>query len=203
MKTMIDDIPERGDFSFVHDNHERTMLQDAYNSVNSVSEGWLAMIPDPRSGGFMYNLPPRGSIREQIDIALGATETGGLHSGSSYGWVMRQMQGIATMGWSQYVSIRRNTQTAPTNVLASRIPIQSFIGMYSADSETMCRICFDPLKEVKDVAVLCSDADPDTTKNALCGHTYHSECINKWVNCRHNTCPICRATIVTIHPLLV
>lgn len=200
---MIDDIPVvRGDFSFIHDNHERAMLQDAYNSVNSVSEGWLAMVPDPGAGGFMYSRTQPGSIREQINIALRATETGGFHSGSSYGWVMRQMQGIATMGWPQYVRVCRNTQTAPANVFANKIPVQSSTALSSADSETICRICFDPFKEGDDVFVLCSDTEPDCTKSALCGHMYHSACINQWITCRRNTCPACRATIVTIHPLL-
>lgn len=45
---------------------------------------------------------------------------------------------------------------------------------------SQCSICFNEVKQ--------------TRNNTLvrCGHVFHSECLSKWKEKGHNTCPLCR-----------
>ena len=89
------------DFSFMEDIHAGKMIQDALLAIELVPGGMEEMKKDPGSRGFMFS--PVSDTRKRIDEELSKTETGGLHSGSSYGWTMRQVQGIARLGWDEYV----------------------------------------------------------------------------------------------------
>jgi hypothetical protein len=201
MKMMTNHMPFRGDFSFIRDEHTRSMLRDAYSAVESVLGGWDALIPCPSPGGFMFNIPERGSIREQINIALSETNTGGLHSGASYSYTMRQMQGIANLGWDHFVSLWINADAADGNVTnntSSNNIIFTDVPMTTSDTENICRICFDPLES--NIVVLCNSIPHENA--SCCGHKYHRECIQGWITHRHDTCPACRANIVEIRPLL-
>ena len=90
------------DFSFMEDIYARNMIQDALQAVIRVPGGMDEMKKDPGSRGFMFSTA--SDIRKRIDEELSKTETGGLHSGASYGWTMRQVQSIARLGWDSYVS---------------------------------------------------------------------------------------------------
>jgi hypothetical protein len=85
-----------GDFSFIKDTWSREMLTDAYKAV-SVTESWTIMAQDPGSGGFMFSTNPQYK-------AIGNAMKYDGHSGASYGLTMRQMQRIATVGWTIYVN---------------------------------------------------------------------------------------------------
>ncbi|KAB0801642.1 hypothetical protein PPYR_03828 [Photinus pyralis] len=50
----------------------------------------------------------------------------------------------------------------------------------SNDSEKDCVICFDVLKA-------------SSIKQLTCGHKFHADCINMWLNVR-DSCPICRSS---------
>ena len=85
-----------GDFSFLDDDYRREMLEDAYNAV-TVTNSWPLMGNDPGDTGFTYsNAAYIKTINKEIKFDG--------HSGSSYGWTMRQMQWIAQIGWMSYVS---------------------------------------------------------------------------------------------------
>ena len=89
------------DFSFMEDIHAVKMIKDALRAVELVPGGMEEMKKDPGSNGFMFSRA--SDTRQRINDELSKTETGGLHSGSSYGWTMRQVQGIARLGWDEYV----------------------------------------------------------------------------------------------------
>lgn len=106
-----------GDFSWIDDcpNYQGTgygkamdkeMFTDAYNSVSKVNGGW-AYLRDPDAvgeGGFMFSQSvSRPDIRAQIDHELFKTESGGGHSGCSYGLTMRAMESIAKRGWVDFI----------------------------------------------------------------------------------------------------
>ena len=90
-----------GEFSFMEEIRYGNMIQDALRAVELVPGGMEEMKKDPGSRGFMFSTA--SDIRKRIDEELSKTETGGLHSGSSYGWTMRQVQAIASLGWDEYV----------------------------------------------------------------------------------------------------
>ena len=100
----------RGDFSFLPEKlaHEKRMLEDAWAAMEAVEGSWdyLARpgVPDPE-GGFMFSRDPIvAKISEQVD------KDGNIgHSGSSYGWTMRQMEYIAKNGFDAYVKLRLDT----------------------------------------------------------------------------------------------
>ena len=97
----------RGDFTFlpVRLAHEKRMLEDAFQAMESVEGSWEYIArPDipGKEGGFMFSKDPFiETISSHVDKA-------GLigHSGSSYGWTMRQIESIAKNGWDSYASLR-------------------------------------------------------------------------------------------------
>ena len=97
-----------GDFSFISNNSERAMLEDAYRVCNSLEGCWeyLARQDVPPPGeGFIFSRDPFlkniGNFIDQ-DGKIG-------HSALTYGFTMRQMEFIAKKGWDAFVSLKRNT----------------------------------------------------------------------------------------------
>ena len=87
-----------GDFSFLRDEASRRYAKDTYEAVTK-AEGWALMKEDPGEGGFMYSADERyKGIQDNMELMRE-------HSGSSYGWCMRQVQYIATNGWDAYVTL--------------------------------------------------------------------------------------------------
>jgi hypothetical protein len=139
---------------------------------------------------------------------------------------MRQMQGIARLGWEDYVRLylNRNEQTQqvnqanqanqanqsnPTQLPNSNKPVISDEPIYSIleneDSKQICPICLEYLVIEKSNVYVLSNGKFDGTKSnpVECGHKYHIECIREWVNgiYKKNNCPICRTEIKIIAPL--
>jgi len=214
------EIPPRGDFSFVSDEWSRSMLSSAFEAVESVEGGWDALIPEPVGGrGFMFTPRPEGSVLSQIDEAIEERYSG--HSGASHAWVMRNMQGIARLGWDDYVRvyINRNREETQQSNLAnlansanssdsanSNSPVISNTPVHSClecdETKPTCPICFDYLVKEKSNVYVVSDGliDGTNTNPVKCGHKYHLSCINEWVQ-TSNTCPMCRGNIKSIAPL--
>ena len=86
-----------GDFSMIEQDHSREMLTDAYIAVTEAN-AWEIVAKDPGEGGFMYSESASKNLKEVTRRIKYA------HSGSSYGWTMRQMQYIAKYGWENYIS---------------------------------------------------------------------------------------------------
>jgi hypothetical protein len=51
-----------------------------------------------------------------------------------------------------------------------------------------CSICLDAL----------GSADSSNLKQARCGHSFHKECIDKWIDDFHWRCPLCRGQMTEI-----
>lgn len=87
------------DFDSLYSKHDCDMLQDAYDAI-SKCELWDWMRDfTPGNEGFMLTQHPNLSmISENMKYAG--------HSGTSYAWTMRTMQGIAKAGgWDAYRAI--------------------------------------------------------------------------------------------------
>ena len=82
-------------FSFISDPASRRYVADAYRAV-TVAEAWPLMTEDPGEGGFMF------STKDAYKTIRSHMELGYEHSGSSYGWTMRQIQFIAQNGMDAY-----------------------------------------------------------------------------------------------------
>ena len=83
-----------GNFEYVDDINERDMLQNAFKAIQ-ISEGWDYVRLDPGEGGFMFSKNP---IKYKIMENMEKCEPSVGHSGSSYGFVMRNMQFLAKNG---------------------------------------------------------------------------------------------------------
>jgi len=94
-------IVKEGDFkSLKLDEGELEMLEDAYQAV-SKSNRWAFLKREdvPGKNGFMFsNLPELKDIDTYMEYSG--------HSGSSYGWTMRNMEYIAKNGWDAYVKLK-------------------------------------------------------------------------------------------------
>jgi hypothetical protein len=79
------------------DTREATMLADAYDAVTR-AEMWeyLRLPTTPGKDGFMF------STAIELSLISAEMHYGG-HSGSSFAWVMRQMESIAKGGWTDWV----------------------------------------------------------------------------------------------------
>lgn len=82
-------------FSFINDAESRRYVADAYRAVVA-AEAWALMAEDPGEGGFML------TTREAYKAIQAHMELRYEHSGSSYGWTMRQIQFIARNGMDAY-----------------------------------------------------------------------------------------------------
>ena len=88
---------ESRNFDFIRDENSREMVADGYAAVTK-AEAWDLMKEDPGLGGFMY------TTNESYQVIHKHMDYRG-HSGSSYGWTMRQLQFIAVSGWDAYVAL--------------------------------------------------------------------------------------------------
>ena len=85
----------KGKFLYVHDEHSREMLVNAWNAITEV-DMWNYMKNDCYS--YMLSNDKEISI---ISDKMGELGYNG-HSGCSFGWTMRQMQYIAQHGEEKY-----------------------------------------------------------------------------------------------------
>ena len=83
------------DFSYI-DSFSRDMIIDGYKAVDSVEGGWdfLKTFVPEEGKGFMF------TEHEMITKITNKMEIG--HSGSSFGWTMRQLEFIAKKGMDAY-----------------------------------------------------------------------------------------------------
>ena len=86
-----------GQFLYIRDLNSREMLTNAWRSINQ-TELWNYMRKEQDS--FMFSNDP------EIHIIINKMSELGYdgHSGSSFGWTMRQMQYIAKNGEQQYIN---------------------------------------------------------------------------------------------------
>jgi hypothetical protein len=97
----------RGNFSFLPAklSHEKQMLEDAFAAMEKVEGSWDYLanktVPE-KDTGFMFS---RDTMIKKISDEVDKDGKIG-HSGSSFGWTMREMEYIAKNGWTVYVHIR-------------------------------------------------------------------------------------------------
>lgn len=87
------------DFSFISDEHTRSLVINGYNAVNQLELwSWLKDF-DPKDDGFMCSDHPNvimiGMKMESLPDAPG-------HSGCSFGITMRNLEYIAKNGMAKY-----------------------------------------------------------------------------------------------------
>uniref|UniRef100_A0A6C0I8H4 Uncharacterized protein n=1 Tax=viral metagenome TaxID=1070528 RepID=A0A6C0I8H4_9ZZZZ len=80
-----------------YDSNDVNMLDDAWAAVTK-AEKW-GYLKEANISSFMFgNYPEVEAINKHMKYEG--------HSGCSYGWTMRQMEGIAKLGWQEYVVAR-------------------------------------------------------------------------------------------------
>lgn len=104
MSSYTEKIPTFGNFDELGlDSLDKEMIQSGFEAVESVEGGWefLRTYTPPADQGFMFSLPT--GKRLEIDDAI-SNRYGG-HSGSSYGWTMRNLECIAKEGWETWATL--------------------------------------------------------------------------------------------------
>ena len=107
-KQILSKMAPKGDFKALGiDDFECTMLDDAFKAVTAANMWDFLARPDvPGKDGFMFS-----SWAEMKEIEKEMKYEG--HSGSSYGWTMRQMEFIAKQGWDAYAEKFGKKPTPP------------------------------------------------------------------------------------------
>lgn len=91
--------------------------------------------------------------------------------------------------------LKKLEQVAPTQSLGhwraekQETHVQNFA---TASTRLVCAICIDLIQ------------DADKIRELHCGHVYHSNCLNLWVERGHHECPLCKYDILELgkqHPL--
>lgn len=103
----------RGDFGALGlDNDSVFMLSRAYKMMEEIPGSWdvLARPDIPGDNGFMFSSNP---LLNEISEKIGGDPECG-HSGSSYGWTMRNMESIAKKGWNDYCLLFPKRKQGPT-----------------------------------------------------------------------------------------
>ena len=93
---------------------EVVMLQDADNAITTCELwGWLKNYVPEENKGFMFSEHPNLT---RINNAMKYQG----HSGSSYGWTMRQMEQIAKLGWDEFCAQVNNERRKKEDELKQR-----------------------------------------------------------------------------------
>ena len=89
-----------GEFDFVKDKSLKEFLKSAHKAM-SLCElwDWMRIYTPPPDRGFMWNKPPE---LDRIDKQMWKDPINSDHSGSSYGFIMREMEYIAKNGYEKY-----------------------------------------------------------------------------------------------------
>jgi hypothetical protein len=84
-------------FDFINDNSIKEFLQSAHKAItNCEMWDWIRM---SQVTSFMYdNGPEMKKIRKEMD----KDPINMYHSGSSYGWIMREIEYVAKYGYIKY-----------------------------------------------------------------------------------------------------
>jgi hypothetical protein len=86
------------DFESLYSQFEALMLTDAYKAITECDLwDWMRTYSPEEGKGFMFSDHPN---LKRIDKAMKFDG----HSGSSYGWTMRNMESIAKHGWEAHKS---------------------------------------------------------------------------------------------------
>ena len=186
------EIPGRRNFEFIEDKESRLMLQSAFNAINGITGGWEELLKDPGSGGFIFSKHDNDKMSELKSAVIKADPS---HSGTSYAWTMRNMQGIARLGWNQYkqlmINMERSDSDRPASSIAS-IPINTQLVSTPFDEKRcVCAICFEKLNHTTLAINNGKNINP-----VECGHMYHKDCILEWINLGNKTCPMCRGKLL-------
>ena len=86
---------DSGEFKYISSYNDRVMMTNAWQAI-TLTETWDFVKQDIDS--FMFSLEPQISIISKKMEELGYNG----HSGSSFGWVMRNMQYIAQHGEAKF-----------------------------------------------------------------------------------------------------
>lgn len=93
MTHIVDTSITDAEFNTIVDQHSRFMLQNAHQAITS-TEQWGYMKTFSSNQSFMFSSSPTLSIITNKMSQLGYDG----HSGSSFGWTMRQMEFLAKNG---------------------------------------------------------------------------------------------------------
>ena len=89
-----------GEFEFVRDNSIKEFLKSAHKAI-SLCElwDWMRFYTPPPNSGFIWSKTPE---LDRINQQLWKDQVNEYHSGSSYGFIMREMEYIAKNGYENY-----------------------------------------------------------------------------------------------------
>ena len=95
-----------GEFEFVRDQSTRDFLKSAHKAI-SLCElwNWMRIYEPPPNTGFMWSRRPE---LDRLNQQMWKDPINGYHSGSSYGFIMREMEYISKNGYNNYKNNYRN-----------------------------------------------------------------------------------------------
>ena len=95
-----------GEFDFVTDRSVREFLKSAHKAI-SLCElwNWMRIYQPPANKGFMWSKTPE---LDRLNQQMWKDPVNGYHSGSSYGFIMREMEYIAKNGYENYKNGYKN-----------------------------------------------------------------------------------------------
>ena len=93
------------DFETIYSTMESRMLKDAYDAITTCKMwDWMREYTPAEGLGFMFSSHPN------LDMINKEMKLLDDHSGSSYGWTMRQMEFIAKNGWNVHKNMVRKAR---------------------------------------------------------------------------------------------
>lgn len=95
-----------GDFDFVSNESLKEFLKSAHRAI-SLCElwDWMRIYEPPPNTGFMWRKTPE---LDRINQQMWKDPVNDYHSGSSYGFIMREMEYIAKNGYENYKNTYSN-----------------------------------------------------------------------------------------------
>ena len=89
-----------GEFDFIKDKSTKEFLKSAHNAITLCELwDWMRIYQPPHNMGFTWSKTPE---LDRLNQQMWKDPINGLHSGSSYGAIMREMEYIAKHGYDKY-----------------------------------------------------------------------------------------------------
>ena len=93
-----------GDFTFYKDRMSTSIMKPTFTVLTDKDLEFLKNYTPPKDCGFMFT-PKETKPPKLLEIERKICDAYSGHSGSSFGWTMRQLESISKNGWDNYVKL--------------------------------------------------------------------------------------------------
>ncbi|GLJ55448.1 hypothetical protein SUGI_1190640 [Cryptomeria japonica] len=109
-------------------------------------------------------------------------------------WVLSRV-GFLEPGSSSVSEQSSQISVVCGDIIRERLPLLTF-GKFAErfseiEEEVVCAVCLNSFEKDDEIRELCN-----------CSHVFHGNCLDKWIDQRQDTCPLCRCSLLPQRQIL-